>query len=210
VETRKGIEYQQFDIVKHVKNRYITLCKNENNIKREHNFNIVRHTKDTLILSPEGKDIFELCETNEQNQYVFANSLLTYKFERLYYETKINYHGFKLKITLVIDSTKNAKIILKDESNDRTSVIKSTISKKNYERLLSILSSYDLSNYANKAIDNKYRNQILEISYNGLNKTLEGCNDISFPIQYSKLPHLLTEFIAQEAGIDIQSERKKR
>jgi len=206
---QKGIEYQQFDISKHLKNRYIILCKNENNIKREHKFNIVCHAKDTLILSPEGNDIFELCEANKQNQYVFANSLLTYKFERLYYETTIYYLDFKLKITLVIDSAKNSKITLKDESKSKTSVIKSTISKNNYERLLSILSSYDLSNYANKIDNNKCRNQILEIRYNGQNKTFEGCNDISLPTQYSKLPHFLTEYIAQKASIDMQSERRK-
>jgi len=83
---------QQFCIVKYVKNSHIILSRifeKYNSIKVEQKYNIVRFTKDTLILSPEGGDIFTISEPNEQNQYVFVNSMLTYKFEKLYYETSL-------------------------------------------------------------------------------------------------------------------------
>jgi len=84
----------------------------------------------------------------KSNNPIDKATLLTYKFVSLYYETPINNHeGEKISVRLYIDSTKNSKIILKDEISNKTKTYKSTIDKKDYERLIRILSSRDIRDY---------------------------------------------------------------
>lgn len=83
---QKGMEYQEFKVAKFDKNNFIILSKTDDGKKIEQKYNIVHFTKDTLILVPKGEDIFKLAEINEENQYIFFNSMLTYKFEEFYAE----------------------------------------------------------------------------------------------------------------------------
>jgi len=109
---QQGVSYKQFERVKYGKGDII-LSGMYNSIKIEQKYKVVRFTQDTLILMPKGKDVFTLCEMNEQNQYVFVNSMLTYKFASLYCETSFNNFdnpkGDKLKFILYIDSAKNSR-----------------------------------------------------------------------------------------------------
>jgi len=211
---QKGNEFQKLTVVKYVKNNYILLSRLSFGVEMQEKYNIVSFTKDTLILAPDGYDILSLSEPNKLNQYVFANSMLIYKFERLYYETPINNHeGEKISVGLYIDSAKNSKIVLKDGISNKTKTYKSTIDKKDYERLIRILSSCNISYY--KDVDNTIdikncRRRVLEIKFNNQIKTFKGCDDtLQIPACYSELNALLIEYIALKASIDIKSERKK-
>jgi hypothetical protein len=211
---QKGMKFQEFGVVKYVKNNYIILAQIDHGTAFAQMYNIVHFTKDTLILVPEGMDFFELCEANEQNQYIFVNSLLTYKFVSLYYETPINNHyGVLKRVAIYIDSARNSKITLTDESIKKTITFKSSIDKKDYERLIKILSSCDISNYpeVNTVIDDKNcRRQIFEIRCNAQIKTFKGCNGaFIIPSGYADLSGFLAEFVSLKANIDIKSERKK-
>jgi len=53
----------------------------------------------------------------KSNNPIDKTTLLSYKFVSLYYETPINNHeGEKISVELYIDSTKNTKIIFKDDT----------------------------------------------------------------------------------------------
>jgi len=64
--------YREFDVVKYVKNKYLILSHKHFNEEIQMRYNITLLTKDSLILVPEGDDIFALSKPNEQNQYVFV------------------------------------------------------------------------------------------------------------------------------------------
>jgi hypothetical protein len=211
---QKGVEYEEFYVFKYLKNNSISLMQIHPGTAHAQLYNIVRFTKDTLILSPEGADFFKLCEPNEQNQYIFVNSLLTYKFVSLYYETPINNHyGVLKRVSLYIDSARNSKITLKDEDLNKTKTYKSSIDKRDYEQLIKILSSCDISNYIDEknVIDDKNcRRQVFEIRYNDQIRTFKGCDEnFLIPSKYADLSGFLAEFVSLKANIDIRSERRK-
>jgi hypothetical protein len=184
-----------------VKNSYIILSNQHITGYFEQKYNIVRFTQDTLILAPVGKDIFKLSQPDEENQYVFVNSMLTYKFVKLHFETMSNYSKFdgesvddaKIIYTLDIDSAKNSKVTAKDKYSSEPQIRRSPASKKDYERLMKILSSYDLDSFPDENVrTNDNRNPILEIWYNDQKKIFKGC----IPIGYSKLEDFMWEYIA--------------
>jgi len=156
---------------KYAKKDHIILSQVSNSRMVEQKYKIIRLTQDTLILVPVGEDIFALSESNEQNQYVFVNSMHTYKFEELYYETvffNFNNPISRLKIILYIDSAKRSRIVIKSDSSGESEGYKTPISKKEYKSLIEILSSCDLNCFQeeNTVIDKKYPYEILEIRYN--------------------------------------------
>ena len=201
---QKGDWYQQFEVAQYVKKRYIILSGSYNGLKFEQKYNIVHFTQDTLILAPEKETFFTLGQTNNQNCYVFVNSILTYKFEQLYYETSLDYLNAKLKITLVIDSSRNSKVTVKEEYLNENKVYKSPISKKDYERLLKILSTCDIASIPiaenTETNSNDQRYSILEIRYNGNIKTYKGY--IRIPFYYAKLSGFIWEYIKLLSGVE--------
>ena len=170
----------QLEVVKYVKNKYIILSITEHSVEFKTKYNIVHITPDTLILSPEGNDFFELGEPNKQNQYVFVNSMRNYKFVKLHFEITSNnfkHDGEHLDneksiATLDMDSARRSKVTVKDNSSKEPQIYRSPISKKDYERLVKILSSCDLDGYpdVNVRMDITNRNSILEIWYNDQKK----------------------------------------
>jgi len=72
-----------------------------------------------FMFNVQGRDIFALCEPNEENQYVFVNSMLIYQFAEFFYETSFyNYdnHKERLKFIVYIDSAKRSRVLYQDES----------------------------------------------------------------------------------------------
>jgi hypothetical protein len=178
---QKGKGYRELNVIKYVKNRSITLSQTHLGEKFLMEYDIMRLTKDTLILAPKGDDIFVLSEANKQNQYVFVNSMLTYKFVELYYET--SFYNFdnpkeRLQFILYIDSTKRSKVVVKDESYNEGSMYTASPSKVEYERLIKILSSCDIGCIPeeNMVVDDRYPYTILEISNNNKVKAFKGFN----------------------------------
>ena len=201
---QKGSEYEKFDVIKYVKNKYFVLSGTNHDVEFTVKYNIVRLTQDTLILSPEGEDLFNLAELNSQNQYVFVNSMLTYKFVKLHYEASYsNEYAVISRITLDIDSAKKSKVTVKDDRSNTPKVYKSPLTKEDYERLIKILSSYDLSFYPNEIIevDSICQIAILEIQFNDQKKLFKRCNAV-IPKYYSKLGDFMLEYISLRSGID--------
>ena len=201
---QKGREYKKFDVIKYVKNKYFVLSGTIHDVEFTVMYNIVRLTQDTLILSPEGEDLFNLAELNPQNQYVFVNSMLTYKFVRLHYEASYSdEYAVKSRITLAIDSAKKSKVTVKDDSSDPPKVYRSPVTKQDYERLIKILSSFDLSSFPDEIIkvDSICQPAILEIQFNDQKKLFKRWNAV-IPAYYSKLGDFMTEYISIRSGID--------
>jgi len=204
---QQGVSYKQFERVKYSKGDII-LSGMYNSIKIEQKYKVVSFTQDTLILMPKGKDVFTLCETNEQNQYVFVNSMLTYKFASLYYETSFNNFdnskGDKLKFILYIDSAKNSRVVIQNESFNETTIYTAPPSKVEYEQLIKILSSCDLSSFSEEdvAIDKESPYEILEIGYNDQVKKINGftCLPVSFA---DELGYFVCEYIELRANINV-------
>ena len=203
---QKGRDLMQLEVAKYVKNKYIILSKTEHTIAFKSQYNIVRITPDTLILHPEGNDFFELGEPNKQNHYVFVNSMRNYKFVKLHYEILSHWNN-EIKFFLDIDSAKKSKVTVRDEYFNETKIYKSPVSKKDYERLIRILSSFDIDSSPDEKIwiDNQHRNSILEIQYNDQKKIFKG----GIPIGYSKLADFMWEYISLRAGIDVMRMRQK-
>jgi len=211
---QKGNVFQEFDVIKYVKNNYILLSKLSFGVEIKKKYNIVSLTKDTLILAPDGDDIFSLSEPNKLNHYVFVNSILNYKFVSLYSEEPIdNNVGVLKSASIRIDSARNTKITLKDESTNRIITFKSPIDKKDYERLLRILSSHDISSYQSDnsiIIDKNCRLRVLEIKFNNQIKIFKGCDDAFLvPKGYAELSDFLAEIIALKTDTNIKSYHKK-
>jgi hypothetical protein len=196
-------------------------------------------SQDTLILSPEGEVFFELSELNSQNQYVFVNSMRTYKFVKLHFETSPDTmpHDYEIKADhlesiyiLDIDSARKSKVTVSYPYFNETKTYRSPVSKKDYERLIRILSHFDIDSYPNeniwidddesnlifdiwynndeKMIWNRYfpnGNAILEIWYNDQKKIFRRC----LPVGYSKLEYFIWEYIALIAGDDVMRVRRK-
>jgi PKD repeat protein len=203
---QKGISFIEFDVVKYVKNNYIILSKTKDSIDYKVKYYIVRLAKDTLILYSEGDDFFELSEPNKQNQYVFVNSMLTYKFVSFYFETSsYNFDNPKEDryiYILFIDSARNSRVVIKNESFNEGTMYRAPISEIEYERLVKILSSCDLSSFpeADTVIDKKSPYQILEISYNDQVKNIGGTLPDAFA---DELIYFMCEYIESRANIDV-------
>ena len=203
---QKESEYENFDVIKYVKNKYFVLSGTNHNVEFTVKYNVVHLTQDTLILSPEGEDLFNLAELNPQNQYVFVNSMLTYKFVSLYYEFSPKEFEEERKTTILyIDSAKRSKVTVKDLYSNETKIYRSPVTKQDYKRLIKILSSYDLSSYPDETIDMDsiqcYNpNSYLEIRFNDQKKIFKGC--IWVPKYYLKLGDFMWEYISLRSGID--------
>ena len=202
---QKGTGFMQLEVVKYVKNKYIILSITEHSVEFKTKYNIVRITPDTLILSPEGNDFFDLGETNQQNQYVFVNSFLTYKFVKLHYEISSSWS--EMRYFLDIDSAKKSKVTVTDEFLNETKIYRSPISRRDYERLIKILSSCDLDDCPDEKvwIDNKNRNSILEIQYNDQRKIFKG----GIPACYPKLTDFIWEYMDLRADMGVMRMRRK-
>jgi hypothetical protein len=203
---QKGANFQQFDVVKYVKNNYFILSQ-VHGTEFKQKYNIVRFTKDTLILASDKTDIFELGKPNEQNQYVFVNSMLNYKFVKLHFEVTSNLRNEPRKYTIDIDSAKKA-IIKEDIYHNEIKIYKTSVSKKDYERLIKILSHCDIDYYPDENIKIGYENyiQILEIQYNEQKKIFKDCTPRGYS---SKLEGYLWEYIALRTGIETMRVRPK-
>jgi phage anti-repressor protein len=207
--------FYEFNVAKYVKNKYITFsCLTSYGVELKQKYHIVNFTKDTLILVPDGEDIFELCEPNKRGQSVFVNSMLTYKFVKLHYEVSSDIVEFGYEIepnrlksisTLDIDSTRKVKIVIKDEYSNEPRIYKSLVSKKEYEHLIKILSSVNLDSYPDEKINkNAKRYSVLVIQYNDQKKIFKG----STPFFYSKLRDFIWEYIALINGGDVIKVRR--
>jgi len=190
---QKGSEFQQFDIIKYSKNNYIILSQKE--IRQK--YNIAHLTNDTLILALEGTEVFKLCEQNKENQLVFTNSSISnYQFVEFYYEASFNDFNNpkndKLKFIVYIDSAKNSRVVVKNESFNEGTMYTAPPSKVEYANLIKILSSCDISGVPCEdiEIDKESLYEMLEISYNGKIKKIMGFSSLPFNFADN-----LTEFI---------------
>ncbi|MCL2291303.1 MAG: energy transducer TonB [Bacteroidetes bacterium] len=204
---QKGMNFQQFKVVKYAKNNHIILSQTQHGAKFKQKYNIVHATKDTLILAPEGEDIFVLGETNEHNQYVFVNSMLTYNFVELYYEALFHHNNFvspkvSLKVILYIDSAKNSQVVVQNEISNEINTYTTPLSKVEYKRLMQILSSCDIGCFQNedRMIDEKTSYSILEIKYNDQIKTFNGFTHL--PLNFAdELADFICDYIESRANI---------
>jgi hypothetical protein len=188
---QKGRNFIQFDVVKYVKGKYIIFSNTVNGLELKTKYNIAHINQDTLILMPEGNDFFELTEPDQQNRYVFVNSLRTYKFVKLHFEISSNFENTR-RYYFDIDSAKRLKVTKKDEYFNETKIYRSPVTKKDYERLLKILSRCDIDYYPDENVwDDKGRNSILEIWYNDKRKIFKG----GIPAFYSKLGDFMWEYM---------------
>jgi len=202
---QQGVNYKLFDAAKYVKGDII-LSRKQGSMKLEQKYRVLYVTQDTLILAPKGEDLFVLGETNEQNQYVFVNSVLNYKFESLYYET--SFHNFdnpkedRLKFILYIDSEKKSRVVIQNESFNEGAIYTAPPSKVEYESLIKILSSCDLSIFSEEdiEIDKESPYEILEIRYNDQVKNIRGYRYL--PVAFAgKLGSFVCEYIELRANI---------
>jgi hypothetical protein len=205
---QKGTRFIEFDAVKYVKNSYIILSKTKDEVEFRVKYNIVRLTKDTLILAPEGYDLFELSEPDQQNQCVFVNSLLSYRFVSFYFETSTNNFDYPKEdryiYILYIDSAKNSRVVIQNESFNETTMYRAPISKKEYESLIKILSRCDLSSFpeADTVINKKSPYEILEISYNDQVKNIGGLRCLP-AVFADELGCFVCEYIELRANINV-------
>ena len=204
---QQGINYKQFDAVKYVKDDII-LSKKDGSMKLEQKYRVVYLTEDTLILAPKGEDIFALSETNEQNQYIFVNSMLNYKFVEFYFET--SFYNFdnpkenRYKFIVYIDSAKNSRVVIQNESFNETTMYTAPPSKVEYESLIKVLSSCDLSSFpeANVVINQESPYGILEISYNDQVKKIRDWRCL--PAHFAdNLEYFVCEYIELRANINV-------
>ena len=209
VSLQKGMDFFELRVSKYVKNNSIVLSQVRHGMEFNQKYNIVRFTQDTLILAPIGEDVFTLSEANEQNQYVFANSMLTYKFVSLYYETSFynpnNPKEDRYKFILYIDSAKNSRVVIQNESFNETTIYTAPPSKIEYECLVKILSSCDLNSFSEEdmRIDEESSYVILEISYNDQVKNFREYT--RFPDNFAnELGYFVQEYIELRANINAQ------
>ena len=223
----KGQHTQEFKVVKYAKNDYIILSSRHVSGYIEQKYNIVRLTQDTLILAPESRDIFKLSRLNEDNQYVFVNTLNGFTFVKLHFATTLVAPSLNIdiSITLDIDSARNSRVKLHDDYMNETNVISTGISKYDYHRLISILAAFDISSFpeefiakeqANRepegrALHNYFgiifqsdeakpecRNSFLEIQYNDQTKKCKSCATV--PFYYPLLEDFLMNYIATKSS----------
>ena len=204
---QNGVSYNQFDVAKYVKGDLI-LSKKDASKKLEQKYRVIHLTQDTLILAPKGEDLFALSKTNEQNQYVFVNSMLNFKFVEFYFET--SFYNFdnpkedRLKFIVYIDSAKKSRVVIQNESFNEGTAYTAPPSKVEYESLIKILSSCDLSCFpeADTVINKESPYGILEIRYNDQVKNIREwhCLPAAFA---EELEYFVCEYIELRANINM-------
>ena len=220
----KGQHFQEFRVVKYVKNRHHILASQHISGYVEQQYDIVRFTYDTLILAPIGRDIFKLNKPNKENQYVFVNSLNGFTFVKLHFKTSIvvpesNYY---LSINLTIDSTKKSFVKLHDDYMNETNVVTTSMSKYEYKALITILAGLNIGGLPENFVpsilsllisSNLFRlndylvltdhaaveccNSFFEIQYNDQIKTCKGCTFV--PFYHPALESFLVDYIAMKS-----------
>ena len=199
-ELKKGEHYQEFKVVEYVKNSHIILSSEHISGYLEQKYNIVSFTENTLILAPEGKDIFKLCRQNEDNQYVFVNTLNTFTFEKLHFETSFEY----FTITLDIDAEKNSRLKIHDDYMNDTKVVTTSIDKFEYRYLIQVLSAVDIDSLQEEYKLTNHSNlecchSAFQIHYNTNQvKKCKGCS--LFPFDYPGLENFLLDYINTKAA----------
>jgi len=149
----KGAHYQWFGALIHKKNSYILLSSQHIKGIFVQRYDIVRLTPDILILQPDGRDVFRLSKPNEENQYVFVNSLHGFSFKKLHFSTSIIAPSLDLNlhITLTLDSLGSSRIKLHDDYMNQTNVVTFPMTKAEYKQLILLLSAVDLDNLIDKS-----------------------------------------------------------
>ena len=199
----KGTHVQIFDVKKYVKNNYFILSSKHVTGYLEQKYNIVRFTQDTLVLAPVEKDIFRLSQPDEENQYVFVNSLNGFTFVKLHFETSFEEasHDLYLKVTLDVDSTRKSRVIIHDDYMNETNIVATKMSKNDYIEFTRVLSACDFSTFSEeyfKAEENmKCCNSFFEIRYDDQIKKCKGCT--LFPFYYPVLKEFLWNYIATQS-----------
>jgi len=221
----KGQHFQEFHVVKYVKNSYFTLASQHISGYLEQKYDIMRFTRDTLIITPVDRDIFRLSQPNKANQYVFVNSLNGFTFVKLHFRTSIVVPecDYNLSITLTIDSAKKSFVKLHDDYMNETNVVTTSISQYEFKALITILAGLNIGDLLEYyvpadpsvlAISNVIRlndylvftdhaaveccNSSLEIRYNDQVKTCTGCRFVPFYHPY--LEHFLVDYIANKSS----------
>jgi len=191
----KGFHFQEFAVRQYLKDGYIVFTAPHISGIYWQRYKVILFSKDTLILEPEGSDVFRLSQRNENNQYVFTNSLNGFTFEKLHFTTTIidESLGVNISILLDIDSSRNSRVKLHDDYMNETNIVTTQMTKIEYKQLLQILSAFDLSmlseDFANKGKDiTKYEAKQLRISKDvvlyGERGTKE-CSNSFFEIRYN-------------------------
>jgi hypothetical protein len=212
VEFKKGEHIQEFKVVQYVKNSYIILGNQHITGYFEQRYDIVRFTQDTLILVSVGKDVFRLCQPDENNQYVFTNSLNGFSFTKLHFETSLFDSSLDLdvQITLDIDSTRKSRVKIHDDYMNETNIVTTPMSKIEYKTFIQILAICDLNSISEKTSyfppeDIKCCNSVFEVQYNGQVKKCKGCTLL--PFYDPALEDFLMGYIASKSS---QSGRNPR
>ena len=165
------------------------------------------------------------CGSQEENQYVFVNSLNGFTLVKLHFTTTLilpeSY--LNLSITLTIDSAKKSFVKLHDDYMNETNVVTTSISKQEYETLISLLAGLDISSFPENFVPadpsilissniirlNDYLvstdhaaveccNSLLEIRYNDQIKTCKGCSFV--PFHHPVLERFLVDYIAGKSA----------
>jgi hypothetical protein len=196
---KKGEHVQDFKVAKYIKDSYLIFSSQHITGYIEQKYNIIRFTKDTLILAPEGRDIFKLCRPNEENQYVFVNCLNTFTFEKLHFESSFEH----FTLTLDIDAEKNSRVKIHDDYMNDTKVVTTSIDKFQYKSLISILAAGDIDSfpeeyYLQNDEEIECCRSIFQIHYNNQLKRCTG--NWLFPFEYQALAKFIWDYISSKAG----------
>ena len=223
----KGNHVQEFKVVKYVQNNYVIFSCEHVSGYLEQKYNIVKFTQDNLILEPVGKDIFKLSKPNENNQYVFTNSLNGFTFVKLHFSTSMvdTTLGIKISITLDIDSARKSRVKIHDDFMNETNIVTTSMSKNEYKRFVQILSAFDLSSlsedFGNTIQDitkfdakplriskdivfygnqgrSECSNSVFEVKYNDQITKCKGCSLV--PFYYPALKDFLLSYIASKSA----------
>ena len=219
----KGQHFQEFAVRQYLKDGYIVFTAPHISGVYWQRYNVILSSNDTLILEPNGNDVFRLSQRNENNQYVFTNSLNGFTFEKLHFTTTIidESLGVNISISLDIDSSRNSRVKIHDDYMNETNIVTTQMTKSEYKQLLQVLSAFDLStlseDFANKGQDiTKYEakqlriskdvvlygergvkecsNSVFEIRYNDQVVKCKGCSLV--PFYYPALKDFLLRYIA--------------
>jgi hypothetical protein len=154
-------------------------------------------------------------------------SLNEFRFGKLRFTTALVVPalGINLSISLEIDSARKSRVKLHDGYMNETNVVTTSISKKDYQRLIQILSAFDFSNLPEEFIFKKQEvtetektlwrgpwgivlhieegrpecsNSIFEIQYNDQIKKCKSCAAV--PFYYPALEDFLWDYIALKSG----------
>jgi len=176
-------------------------------MKLEQKYKVVHVTQDTLILAPKGEDVFSLAKLTSQNQYVFINSMLNYTFVEFYFETSCynfdNPKEDRYKYIVYIDSAKNSRVVIQNESFNEGTMYTAPPSKVEYESLIKVLSSCDLSGFpeADTVINKESPYGILEVRYNDCAKKIRDWRCL--PAHFTEnLEYFVCEYIELRANIN--------